>query len=229
MTAAPVIEKIENAVRAVNHELDNNSGKNWTGLSEEELFSELASCIIGSRITFEKAKNVSELLKRNELLTPQGLIEQPRTYEKRIHSILREQKCLYAKSKARYIVSTSISIYSNKHTSIRKILETANDQYAARDILVELCLGIGFKQASLFLRNIHYADDLAILDTHVINYMRLMGLEDDVGQGLTQRMYLSYEDRLRKYSEKFNTSVAQLDISIWVVMRTISREFRWML
>ena len=193
------------------------------------MFSELASCILGSRITFEKAKNVSELLKQNDLLRPQGLIEQPRTYENRIHSILREQKCLYAKSKARYIVRTSMSIYLKEHTSIKDILKTANDQYVARDILVELCLGIGLKQASLFLRNIHYADNLAILDTHVINYIRLMGLEDETHQGLTRRMYLSYENQLRKYSEKFNTSVAQLDVSIWVVMRTISREFRWML
>lgn len=229
MTAAPVIEKIENAVRAVNRELDNNSCKSWTEIPEDELFIELASCILGSRITFEKAKNASEQLRQDGLLSLQELKREPHKYEGRIYSVLKKQRCLYARSKARYIVTTCISIYSKERTSIKELLENAPDQYEAREVLTELCLGIGLKQASLFLRNINYADNLAILDTHVINYMHLIGLEDEEHQGLTRKLYLSYENQLRKYSKKFNTSVAQLDVSIWVVMRTISREFKWML
>lgn len=230
MIAEPVMERIQNAVKEVNRQLDmDNSVKPWVKLSEEELFAELASCILGSRITFEKAKTISELLKSNELLSLQYLIENPKRCESRIYSVLREQKCLYARSKARYIVTSGTRIYVKECTSIKEILKKAHDQYIARETLSKLCLGIGFKQASLFLRNIHYADNLAILDTHVITYMRLMGFKKELDKSLNRQLYLLYENQLRNYSKKFNTSVAQLDLSIWIVMRIISREFKWML
>lgn len=230
MIAEQVMGRIENAVREVNKELSgNNSSSQWENLSEEELFLELSSCIIGSRITYEKAKTVSDLIKDDDLLSLQELITNPKKYESRIYSILRQEKCLYAKSKARYIVSTGIRIYMEEGTSIKKILKKSQDQYTAREILADLCLGIGLKQASLFLRNIYYADNLAILDTHVINFIHLMGLEAGSDKSLSKRLYLTYENQLRSYSEKFNTSIAKLDVSIWVVMRTISREFKWML
>lgn len=230
MIAVPVLERIENAVREVNRELDrNNSSLKWSRLSEEELFAELASCIVGSRVTFEKAKAVSDLLKRDDLLSIRDLMESPGLYERRVHSVLRGQKCLYARSKARYIVRTGKRIYLEENTSIKEMLARARDQYDARETLAELCLGIGLKQASLFLRNIHYADSLAILDTHVINYMNMLGFGNGLRKSLTRRLYLLYETQLRDYSKKFNTSVAKLDVSIWIVMRTVSREFKWML
>lgn len=230
MIAGQVMERIENAVREVNHELDeNDSSAQWENLSEQVLFWELSSCIIGSRVTFEKAETVGELIKHDESLSLQELIANPKKYENRVYSILKEQKCLYAKSKARYIVSTGRRVYMEEGTSIKEILKKSNDQYAARETLSDLCLGIGLKQASLFLRNIHYADNLAILDTHVINFIRLMGLEEGSYKGMSKRLYLTYENQLRSYSEKFSTSIAKLDVSIWVVMRTISREFKWML
>ena len=46
-------------------------------------------------------------------------------------------------------------------------------EFEARKILSDTCTGIGFKQASLFLREIYFAKNLAILDTHVINYMKI--------------------------------------------------------
>jgi len=230
MIAEQVVNRIENAVRKVNRELDNNkSSVEWECLTEDELFFELASCIIGSRITFEKAKTVSESLRIDDLLSLDGLIDSPHKYEKKIHSVLRQERCLYAKSKARYIVQTGIKIYVEEVTTIKSILEDAVDEYGAREVLVELCLGIGLKQASLFLRNIHYADNLAILDTHVINFIRIMGLQDETTKSLSKKLYITYENHLKSYSEKFETSISKLDVSIWVVMRTISREFKWML
>jgi len=230
MIAENVLERIESAVREVNRELGQDSPvKSWRRLQEKDLFAELASCIIGSQITFEKAKLATDALRNDGLLSLDYLIENPVECEQRIFSMLADSRCLYANAKARYIVQTGINIYSDEHTTIKEILRNAQDQYEARDMLADLCLGIGLKQASLFLRNIQYADNLAILDTHVINYMGLLGIVKDLRKSLTRNLYLSYENELRSYSKKFNTSVAKLDVSIWVVMRTVSREFKWML
>ena len=66
-------------------------------------------------------------------------------------------------------------------------------------------LGIGPKQSSLFLRNIGYAQDLAILDSHVMTYMKLMDLTPtrmkDVSKLAT---YEDVEERLAGYSHRLN-------------------------
>ena len=86
-------------------------------------------------------------------------------------------------------------------------------------------VGIGPKQASLFLRNIGYAKDLAILDTHILRYMSLVGLLPNLIQSVsTLRKYETVEGLLCSYSEKFQVSLAYIDIAIWVVMRTCRKE-----
>ncbi|MFH2033050.1 MAG: hypothetical protein ABIJ40_20855 [Bacteroidota bacterium] len=224
------IERIENAVREVNREVGKKSvGKSWKRLCENDLFAELVSCIIGSQISFEKAKSATADLRQRNLLSVESFADELSDSENDIYSVLKEQGCLYSKAKASYIVRSGRNIYSGRCNSLKNILLTAEDQYEARETLSDLCLGIGLKQASLFLRNIDYADNLAILDSHVINYMGLLGMANGLKKSLTRTLYLSYEDELRSYSRKFNTSIAQLDVSIWVVMRTVSREFKWML
>jgi len=230
MISEPVIQRIENAVRKVNCELDSKKPiGSWRKMSENELFSEISSCIIGSRITFEKAKNISDALAEENLLCVDVLAEMQSQSRRKIHAVLKREKCLYARAKATYIVKTAENLYLEAKTSIKTILKKSENQYEARGKLTELCLGIGLKQASLFLRNIHYADELAILDTHVLSYMQLVGLEAKKEKALTSKRYLDYENKLREYSQKFNTSIAMLDVSIWVVMRTMTREFKWML
>ena len=64
-----------------------------------------------------------------------------------------------------------MNIYVSKGKSIKSVLKRSSCQFEAREILTELCFGIGYKQASLFLRNIHYADDE--------NHIELMTFPDD--------------------------------------------------
>jgi len=230
MIAKAVINRIENAVREVNRELNKKAFHvSWINMSESELFKELVSCIIGSRITYEKAKIASDALDVEGLLSLEYLLENSVTCEQRIHSVLKDKGCLYAFSKARYIVKTGTNLYVNNRSSIKGILGESKSQSEAREILSDICFGIGFKQASLFLRNIHYANDLAILDSHVIKYLGILGLKRKLHKNLSKNVYLNYENLLREYSKRFNTSVAKLDVSIWVVMRTVARDFRWML
>ncbi|VVB53828.1 putative N-glycosylase/DNA lyase [uncultured archaeon] len=83
------------------------------------------------------------------------------------------------------------------------------------------------KQASLFLRNIYYTENLAILDTHVIRYMELQGLHQGFKKYITKNQYIVYEKKLSAYADSLNKSLAKLDVAIWVVMRVVQRDFKW--
>jgi N-glycosylase/DNA lyase len=84
--------------------------------------------------------------------------------------------------------------------------------------------GIGPKQASLFLRNVGYAENLAILDVHVLRFMRYIGLLRAPEISVTTlRRYEVAEERLLAYSLGLGWPMATLDVAIWVVMRAAGR------
>ena len=88
-------------------------------------------------------------------------------------------------------------------------------------------MGIGPKQASLFLRNISYCKDLAIIDSHVIDYMKLMKLNEDIDSQIIAKknQYLMNEQILLSYADDREKTLATLDFAIWIVMRLIKREY----
>ncbi len=225
-------QRIENAVLKVNRELENKNDKilSWKKFPEEELFSELVFCILGSRVSFEKAKSAGNKLKRLNLLKPKILLNDLRVSKNLITKTLKNDRYPFAKSKSTFITKTAKNIYKINNSSIKKILLKAKNELEAREMLVCTCMGIGYKQASLFLRNIHYSENLAILDTHVLKYMGLMGLFNNRhNKTITKKHYSLYERKLMNYSNNLNTTLSKLDVAIWVVMRVVRREFPWML
>lgn len=231
-------EKIENAVIRVSDEIDacRKTGKNWEKCSEEQLWYELVSCILGSRVRYETAKECTNHLKDEGLLTIPKLLTSSETVgvylieelNKPLYSPYRNGKGSrypYPKSKSQYIIKTGLEIYKNGFTSVKHILKTSRDENMAREKLVKICTGIGPKQASLFLRNIGYSENLAILDTHVIHYMDLLGMRDRKTRINTMNEYSKHENILLFYADSLNKTLATMDIAIWVVMRVIQKGF----
>ena len=171
-----------------------------------------------------------------DLLDPQHYFRNSDDFEAQIMKALSKPVCLplthsgrlrayvYPRLKARQITLSVESLYSGSG-SIRSILESSLGSRHARQGIMSVTTGIGPKQSSLFLRNIGYAHDLAILDRHVLEYMNLLGIfprgMNDVS---TLPRYESAEDRLREYSDGLGTTPAELDTAIWVVMRVFERK-----
>jgi N-glycosylase/DNA lyase len=92
---------------------------------------------------------------------------------------------------------------------------------------VEVGVGIGPKQASLFLRNIGFTEELAIFDTHLLRFMSLFGLFDqDIRPISSLRNYENLENHLRDYAKSAGYSLGCVDQAIWIVMRVYLREAR---
>lgn len=209
--------------------------KNWEDHKEYQLWLEVVSCILGSRVRYETAKACTLHLRNAGLLRISSLLKNPKVAEKRIKQELNKSiyppflngkgsKYRYPKSKSRCIVRSGVQIYSN-NLSIRKTLKKCHDGQEARRLLIEKCAGIGPKQASLFLRNISYSDDLAILDCHVLHYMKLLRLDEKFNNIKQKKShpYIVNENILKLYAISKRMSLSVLDVGIWVVMRFIQR------
>src|SRR3989338_7031974 len=177
------ISKLERAVSIVAEEVEKiQRNISWNRLSEDELWYELIACMLGSGVTFEHAQGVAVSLKDSGLLDMEDDPQLADEYEEKLYSVLNSpmhpplrrdglgRRYRYPRVRAGYISRTAKDIYSCGE-SLREILESADNTTDCRSVIISRALGIGPKQASLFLRNIGYADDLAILDTHVLKFM----------------------------------------------------------
>ncbi len=232
-------DRIENTIMRVCDFVDSQRKKtvNWKDFCEQQLWFELVSCILGSRVRYETARACSTHLSSVGLLEIPALLKNPKKTKNRIKRELSRpiyppfsnssgSKYRYPKSKSEYIINTAIKIYKNDDFTIKDILGECRDGIEARDILTEKCKGIGPKQASLFLRNISFTDDLAILDCHVDHFIKLLKLGEkfDTMNQEKNHPYFKKENALRIYAISKKRSLATLDIGIWTVMRLIGKE-----
>lgn len=128
--------------------------------------------------------------------------------EHRLAKRLKELGHRYPNTRAKYIME------ARKYKGLLKdIIESFNKEDELREWLVKNIKGIGYKEASHFLRNIGYTD-FAIIDFHIINILTKHKLVEKPKR-LTKRKYLEIENVLRKCAKKLNISLAELDLYLW--------------
>jgi N-glycosylase/DNA lyase len=228
--------RLEKTVLKVYQSIDKTNSHKWPIYSEEALWYELVACILGSQVPFEIAQKAANNLQSNGLLEVNNCLQNSNQFEAKIVEILSSKmlvatensgnavKYRYPKLRANHIRRTAESIYRH-NDSIKDILLRSQDSFDARIKIINASVGIGPKQSSLFLRNVGYADNVAILDTHVLYYMFLLGLLDvKVRTVSTIGQYREIEEKLFSYTKKLGTNLAYLDTAIWVTMRVFQRE-----
>jgi len=241
MNQRPILRKdnIENAVmkicKIIGSERKNESS--WIDYTEEQLWFELVSCILGSRVLFETAKACAQHLINSDLLDISVIINKPRDLERKLKKELNKPiyppyegkkgcKYRFPNSRSQHIIKTAIEIYRNSKTTIKDILRENRNAFETRNILIKKCHGIGPKQASLFLRNVLYCDNLAIIDSHVVRYIDLLKLREKALYHSEQKNYYLYnESILFSYAKSKRKSLGTLDLAIWVVMSVAQKEF----
>lgn len=213
--------------------------KCWQQREESQLWYELVACLLGSRVFFELAQASARALATSGALDYLSSLGAKHDYLNRITSVLSKPvwaktycgtykhiRYRFPKSRANSIAKTAERIYNSPEKSIMNILEQSSDSNNARKLIVERSHGIGPKQASLFLRNIGYSDDLAILDSHILRYMYIVRI---TGKHFTSigsiGIYERIESDLSKYAEDLGYQLSCLDTAIWIVMRVYQKEF----
>lgn len=207
----------------------------WMKLEERSLWYELVACTLGSRVKYELSLAAVRHLDTHGLLDIKSLRYDPHQFEARIRKALSKpifmsltrsggRRYPYPKLKANQIRRTAETIYLGGN-SIRKMLRFSKKPFTVRLRIMSESIGIGPKQASLFLRNIGFSDSMAILDSHVLRYMFFTNLIQTAIQGVTTlTKYERKEALLRIYARQFHVGLATLDTAIWVVMRVAKQE-----
>lgn len=168
------------------------------GSSREDLFKELCFCILAANFSAERSLRIVEEI-GDDLL---------KLSEEELAETLRRLGHRFPSSRARYIVQARRSL-----DELVKILETIDDEFMIREWLVRNVKGVGYKEASHFLRNIGFKN-LSIIDFHIIDLLTRYGLIKRP-RSITRRKYLEIEGLLRRISEELGISLAELDLYLW--------------
>jgi N-glycosylase/DNA lyase len=232
------INNLEEAVIEVTREVEQKEfTRKWYERDECSLWYELVACLLGSNVMFEHAQAAAAYLNSCNLL---DIINYRECYQDCENEIARElskplfppltakgtlRKYRFPNIRAKHICGTAKKIYGSSNT-LKTLLYNSQDSYSARINIVNHSTGIGPKQASLFLRNINYDDDLAILDSHVLRYMRIIGLLcEEIGSIIKIELYERIEKKLQSYATQLGKKLCHLDTAIWIVMRVYQKDF----
>jgi len=187
--------KIKDLVNARLKEFEENGKK-----TSSEIFKELCFCILTANFNAEKSIKIQEEI-GDGFLTLQ---------ETQLAERLRELGHRYPNTRAKYIVEAR-----KYKDSIKEIIYSFNDENELREWLVKNIRGIGYKEASHFLRNIGYTN-FAIIDFHIIDILTKHKLIEKP-KTLTKKKYLEIENLLKETGEKLKLNLAELDLYLWYI------------
>ncbi|MHA1238275.1 MAG: N-glycosylase/DNA lyase [Candidatus Odinarchaeia archaeon] len=168
--------------------------------SSEEIFKELCFCILTANFNAEKSIKIQEAIDNGFLALSECELAEK----------LRELGHRYPNTRAKYIVEARK--YKNMLNNISESFTNLNN---IRDWLVSNVKGLGYKEASHFLRNIGYTE-FAIIDFHIIDILVKYKLIKKP-KTLSKRKYLEIEELLKKIADAddLNLNLAELDLYLW--------------
>jgi N-glycosylase/DNA lyase len=167
------------------------------------LFEELTFCVMTPQSRARAALGAVEELKSK------GLLLEGRPEE--VADIMRRNGVRFHNQKAIYIVKNRELVRGDR-ARLTELL--GDDVISVRDALVEEVWGFGLKEASHFMRNIGYSG-LAVLDRHVLRWMKGLGAIEEVPRSLTRRRYIELEQRFIRLAEELGLKPEALDLLLW--------------
>jgi N-glycosylase/DNA lyase len=165
--------------------------------SNDELFKELCFCILTANFNAERSIKIQDKL--GECFINDSKEE--------LESKLKELGHRFPNARARYINESK-----KCKDSLKKIIKF-HDKNKLREWIVDNVTGLGYKEASHFLRNIGF-EDYAIVDFHIVDILVKYNLLKRP-KTITKRKYLEIENILRKIAQKTNLNLAELDLYLW--------------
>lgn len=173
--------------------------------SDEKIFAELAFCFCTPQSNARTCDlAVMSMLKTGILFRGDAeMIKRHLIGNVRFHN-----------SKSRYIVEAR-DIFSCRGDIVIKNKLMHNNPFRIREWLVQSVRGLGYKEASHFLRNIGMGENIAILDRHILKNLAKYSVIDEVPKTLTKNRYLEIEKKMKKFSEKLGIPFAELDLLFW--------------
>ena len=173
--------------------------KNIGQKPNEELFKELCFCLMTANFNAARSIDIQKALDDEFLTLP----------EEELADKLKFFGHRFPKVRAKYL--TGARKHVNDLTEVMEFFK--NDENELREWVVEHVKGLGFKEASHFLRNIGY-DNFAIIDFHIIDLLERNKLIEKP-KTMTKNKYFEIENLLKKIADKSGLTLAELDLYLW--------------
>ncbi len=167
-------------------------------------FSELCFCILTAN---SKAKTAIAIQKE---LGTRGFIGKT---QEELSDVIRSNKHRFHNNKSKFIVQARDFI------GIKKIVKSKVKYIGlieTRNWIAENIKGIGYKEASHYLRNIGYTN-VAILDRHILNLLVAEGYLETKPKTLTKKVYINIEQIFRSIADELDMNLSELDLYMWYI------------
>lgn len=198
-----LIEKIKELEESkLNMEIENriNEFENMQRKDSICWFSELCFCILTANSSAESGIKAQKNISGKEFCTY--------TFEN-LRDRLKSIGYRFYNKRAEYIVE------NQKYCdNIKNNLLSLEDSNKRRAWLVSNVKGLGYKEASHFLRNIGYRD-IAIIDRHILNILYENGYI--TSKKINAKKYIEYENILKEIAKKCGLDLAKLDLYLWYI------------
>lgn len=165
----------------------------------KQWFSELCFCLLTAN---SKAKTAIKI--QDEL----GIDGFCNACFEDVKNCIIKNKHRFHNNKSKFIVNARSFI------DIKKRLASIKEEKGKREFLVKNIKGLGFKEASHFLRNTGHKN-LAIVDRHVINLLLDYKIIKEKPSSITKNLYEKIEQKLEIISTEVDMSQAELDLYLW--------------
>lgn len=168
--------------------------------NNNEWFSELCFCLLTANSKAETAINIQKELGQDGFLS----LEQDK-----IKQVIIKNKHRFHNNKSKYIVE------ARRYKNIKNLIENQNE-VEARNWLAENVKGLGYKEASHFMRNVGYKN-LAILDRHILRLMFENKNINEIPKSLNKKIYFEIENKFNNIAKNLKMNSAELDLYMWYI------------
>ncbi len=163
-------------------------------------FNELCFCILTANSSAKKGIEI-----QNYLVRTNGFHN---LNQERLTEVLKRLGHRFYRRRAEFIVE------ARKHKRIKDIITNFVIEAEARDWLAKNVKGIGYKEASHFLRNVGY-HNIAILDRHILRVLDDHNLIDEVPKSITPKKYKEIEEIVLQFSKEMRVLPSEMDFYLW--------------
>lgn len=174
----------------------------FAAVPPSKYFYELVYCLLTPQSSAQHAEQVVSLLVaagfQNKRVNPEPFLRRKEWYIR------------FHKTKSRHLLQMK-----GQFPVIALKLSESDSAFELREWLVKNVLGIGYKEASHFLRNIGRNDGLAILDRHILRNLKRLGVIPSIPKSMSRKHYLEIEQRFSKFAVDRGMALDELDLVFW--------------
>jgi N-glycosylase/DNA lyase len=173
---------------------------------DEAIFEELCYCILTAGSSAKMGMRTVDALRD---ILHSGT-------EQKLRQRAKANRARFWRLRPSYIVHTREYLRSACGLKLKNMIDSFESADARRDFFAKNkgIKGLGYKEASHFLRNIGFPG-YAILDKHILNSLREMGIISNGMRPATREGYRAIERRLQRFAREIGIDMDHLDLLLW--------------